>query len=277
MSNQHVGKDIGKKGVVHFDSLDTWVFEAKPFVVLDLQGIDERVYKYSLLDSIYTTFIVNDTVYVPFVKTEKKPDIPVLEDQFNLYFFAEKTRTKKYFPFPKNSSVKKLKDFIINKFADKDALRYGTETKLNVGLDHRELYQENVNLIEAKLKNNDVLYLEIIEPRADISSTTKTMASPPEQLKLNITGENFAKPIVKVNNAAVKSSRTREGVSIEMPANAAGGKFTISIQDGDNFYTHEMDVPKLKEATLDVNIMRKSAIKSINVQRIKAEQLQIKQ
>lgn len=278
MNNQRIGKDVENEGVVQFDSLENWVFKAKPFVVLGLQGLDQREYEYRLLDSLYTTFTANDTVYVPFIKKEKIPIIdpskPIVEEKYNLYFYSEKTRTKKYFAYAKNNTIKQLKDFIINKFVDKDALRYGTETKLEVSEEHIELSNEQLSLKEAKLKNNDVIYLHIIDARAAVR--TNTMATD-VAVNINIKGQNFAKPIVKINNNAVKSLKTRGGVSIAVPQLPAGEKCTISIQDGDAFYTHEMEAPQLKDVNLDVNTMRKSAIKStMEARMMKVEPLQPK-
>jgi hypothetical protein len=275
VNNQRIGKDIGNDGVVRFDSLANWVFEAKPFVILDLQGLDERDYTYRLLDSLYAPFIVNDTVFVPYIKTEliKTPDTsptpPTAVEQLHLYFFAEKNKVKKPFTFPKNSSVKQLKDFIINKFVDKDALRYGAETKLEVGVEHRELFKETQSLEEASIKKNDVLYLNIINTRA---ASYRTLPEP-EQAKLTIKGQKFDKPVIKFNNDAVQSTKTKEGISISVPATLSNGKCTISIQDGDSFYTHEMDASTLKEMTLDINAMRKSAIKATMFERQKVEPL----
>jgi hypothetical protein len=277
MNNQRIGKDIEQDGIVQFDSLPSWFFKAKPFVVLDLQGLDERAFEYRLLDSLYTTFTVNDTVYIPFIKKEKTltpdPDKPVIEEKYSLYFYSEKTRTKKSFAYAKNNTIKQLKDFIINKFVDRNTLRYGTETKLDLGDEHIELSNEQLSLKDTKLKNNDVLYLHIIDTRA-AARTQATIAEAP--VNINIKGQRFTEPVIKINNNAVKSSKTKEGLSVTVPQLAVGEKCTISIQDGDTFYTHEMEAPKLKEMNLDVNTMRKSAIKSTMEARMKVEPLQPK-
>ncbi len=273
MSNNGVAKDIGKEGITYFENVEDWVFEAKPFLVLDLQGLDERTYKYRLLDSLYDRFSRNDTVFIPFTREEiivPEPN-PVPTNNLNLYFYLAKTKTKKPFAFAKDETVGRLKDFIISKFVNKNDLRYGTETVLMLAKNNRNLLDETLTLSAAGIKEKDEVRLNIIVPVIAARTAEKNM-------HIKFKSQNFGKnAIVKVNNQAVVAEKNGNNLSINVPENLESEKYQISIVDGDNYYNYEVEKSDIKELTIDVNQMRRSSIKSISTERMRANQLKIKQ
>ena len=254
LGKNSIAKDIGNNGVVRFNDLENWVFEAESFLVLDLQGLDERVFKYKLLDSLYDRFIPNDTVFVPFIKEEiKQQTDSVVNNNINLVFYSAKSDTKKTFAFAKDATVARLKDHIISKFVDKDDLRYGMQTILTKNGGRLVLEDESKLISAAGIKEKDVLGLNIISVAKANVADTRT---------LNLKGQTFAKkPLVRLNNKPIETVKRGESYVVQVPNDISDEKYHISIQDGESFYSKVIEKTDKKEISVDVSQMRKANIK----------------
>lgn len=264
-------KDIGNDGLVYFRELEDWVFDAKPFLMVELKGVDEREYKFRLLDSI-CNFQRGDTTYLVFDKTEViKPQVekPKPSTDIELFFYYAKTGIKKSFAFAKNSTVATLKKHIIARYINKDDLRMGTGTVLFLPEKGKALMNEEVTLAQAKIENKDVIGLNIITPA--VMRVNDTGKSRNESL-LKLRGElAVKKPMIKINNTPVQAEKSGDIYNIKVPMEIKTEQIQISIQDGDTFYNYEMPKSQVaKGAIIDVKQMRKASIKSvIEVDRVK--------
>lgn len=270
-----VTRDIGNDGVVFFRELEDWVFNAKPFLMVELKGVDEREYKYRLLDSL-CNFQRGDTTYLVFDKIEiakPQPEDPKPSNDINLYFYYAKTGIKKTFAFAKNNTISSLKKHIIANFINKDELRMGTGTVLYLPEKGKALMEENLTLVQAKLENRDVIGLNIIMPA--VMRINENGSNTNEQL-LKVRGDlAVKKPMIKINNTPVQAEKNGNTYTIKVPSEIKTEQIQISIQDGDTFYNYEIAKTLVAKGTIiDVKQMRKASIKSvIQTDRIKQKQL----
>lgn len=272
---QHIiTKDIGDDGNVFFRELDDWVFNAKPFLMVELKGVDEREYKYRLLDSI-CNFQRGDTTYLVFDKTEiikPQPENPKPSTDIDLYFYYAKTGIKKSFAFAKNSTVSSLKKHIISKFINKNELRMGTGTVLYLPEKEKALMNEEITLAQAKIENRDIIGLNIIMP---IAMRVNDEGSKSNEQLLKVRGDLTQKtPMIKINNTPVQAQKVGNTYTIKVPSEIKTEQIQISIEDGDTYYNYEIPKAQVaKGASIDIKQMRKASIKRvIEVDRMKQTQ-----
>ena len=233
--------NIKNNGIVRFDSLPDWVFNAQPYVFLDLMNLNEMDFTYRLIDSI-GIFSPNDTVYLQYLRTKKVSnddtatkkivDPPPANNKINLIFHSNKDGVDKHFQFDKNKTVAALKAEIITKFVGQEALKNSTETYLL--LDEaalKPLKNENLKLAEANIREDSKLHLNIIvQFAAKVQQPTFTVS---------FKGKINSSARIKINNQLLDARQlSGDLVSVSVPKNRLSNKYSVSIQQGVIFYSH---------------------------------------
>jgi hypothetical protein len=233
--------NIKNNGIVRFDSLPDWVFNAQPYVFLDLMNLNEMDFTYRLIDSI-GIFSPNDTVYLQYLRTKKVAnddtatkkivDPPPANNKINLIFHSNKDGVDKHFQFDKNKTVAALKAEIINKFVGQEALKNSTETYLL--LDEaalKPLKNEHLKLAEANIIEDSKLHLNItVQFAAKVQQPTFTVS---------FKGKINSSARIKINNQLLDAKQlSGDLVSVSVPKNRLSNKYSVSIQQGVKFYSH---------------------------------------
>ncbi|MEY3241573.1 MAG: hypothetical protein RIR11_3012, partial [Bacteroidota bacterium] len=251
--------NIKNNGIVRFDSLPDWVFDAQPYVFLDLMNLNEMDFTYRLIDSI-GIFSPNDTVYLQYLRTKKvandianNPKItnpPHSNNKINLIFHSNKDGVDKHFQFDKNKTVAALKAEIIAKFVGKATLQNSTETYLlleEAALN--PLKNENLSLAAANIREDSKLHLRVvINIAAKVQQPTFTVS---------FKGQINSSARIKINNQLLDAKQlSGDLVSVSVPKNRLSNKYSVSIQQGVKFYSHSFISDGSRSTLIELGSMK---------------------
>jgi hypothetical protein len=258
--------NIKNNGIVRFDSLPDWVFDAQPYVFLDLMNLNEMDFTYRLIDSI-GIFSPNDTVYLQYLRTKKvandianNPKItnpPHSNNKINLIFHSNKDGVDKHFQFDKNKTVAALKAEIIAKFVGKATLQNSTETYLlleEAALN--PLKNENLSLAAANIREDSKLHLRVvINIAAKVQQPTFTVS---------FKGQINSSARIKINNQLLDAKQlSGDLVSVSVPKNRLSNKYSVSIQQGVKFYSHSFISDGSRSTLIELGSMKKTDLGTI--------------